>query len=88
MWKRERIQQRAGDKIKGLKDGTSRPARQRVGYLLQQRWRGYGEEFPGTSSPLAGGNFAGAKAGELIESLPTRQKGAHHYLAAKIYTQV
>lgn len=65
MWLLELSQPRAADKIKGLRNGTSRQGSRRVDYLLRWRWRGYGEEFPGTSSPRTARNFAGETPAEL-----------------------
>ena len=79
--------------IKVLKNGSSWQERQRVDYLQEQRWRGYREEFPGTSPSGTVGNFGGETPAELldnyigskelVEFLPTWQKSVPHYLATK-----
>lgn len=54
--------------IKGLKNGTSQQEKQRVDYLLEQRWRGYGQEFPGISFSHTGRNFWGETPAELPDN--------------------
>ena len=93
-WRLERIQKCAADMIKGLKNSTSRQERRGVGYLQDQRWRGYREEFPGASSSRTARNSGGETPAELqdnytgrrelVEFSPTWQKSVHHYLSCKI----
>lgn len=97
-WRLETIPKCAADMIKGLKNSTSRQERRGVGYLQDQRWRGYREEFPGASSSRTARNSGGETPAELednytgrrelVEFSPTWQKSVHHYLSCKIETQV